>query len=98
LIAALRDKQTIQVCEACSGRLLAALQAPDAGRIAALRFSPDSTQLAALEANAQVQLWDLRLIRQQLKQMQLDWDLPSYPGPDASSSAAPLTLETDSHP
>src|SRR5262249_7508049 len=63
---------------------LATLTSPESSssepqRIIGLAFSPDGTYLAAacLTPRA-VQLWDLRLIRQQLGARGLDWDLPPY--------------------
>jgi tetratricopeptide (TPR) repeat protein len=57
-------------------------------------FSPDGSQLvtyAGEEGNLHV--WDLRLIRRQLKEMDLDWDLPAFPAPDKSQLAqAPLRV------
>src|SRR5262249_34698331 len=38
------------------------------------------------------QVWDLRAIRQQLKEMDLDWDLPPYPAPP-SETAKPLHVK-----
>lgn len=32
-------------------------------------------------AEGTIQLWDLRLIRQQLASMNLDWGMPPYPEP-----------------
>jgi WD40 repeat protein len=59
------------------------------------QFSPDGSQLAAAQANKQVQLWDLRLIRQELAQMNLDWDMPPYPPAAIPAGAAPVTLEVE---
>jgi WD40 repeat protein len=39
------------------------------------------SQLATVGANGTIQLVELRLIREQLATMNLDWDLPSYPAP-----------------
>lgn len=43
-------------------------------------FSPDTSQLVThAGTEGAFQVWDLRLIRRQLKEMELDWDLPAYP-------------------
>jgi tetratricopeptide (TPR) repeat protein len=56
-------------------------------------FSPDGSQLVTYAGRAgALHVWDLRLIRGQLKDMGLDWDLPSYP-PPSSENAQPLRLE-----
>jgi hypothetical protein len=58
-----------------------------------LCFSPDGHQLATMEDNQRVPLvWDLRLIRQRLAAMKLDWDLPPSPPSKPSPKPAPLTL------
>jgi hypothetical protein len=41
-----------------------------------IAFDDTGTQLAAVIASGALQLWDLRLIRQLLAAMKLDWDLP----------------------
>ena len=46
------------------------------------------------QAFQKVQLWDLRLVRQELAQMNLDWDLPPYP-PPAEDSQTPVSLQID---
>jgi hypothetical protein len=51
--------------------------------------------LAALQADQQVQLWDLRLIRQELEQMHLDWNMPPYPPVEKAAAAGPVTLELE---
>ena len=39
-------------------------------------------------------IWDLRVIRSQLKDMGLDWERPDYP-PCAPAKATPLRLKVD---
>jgi hypothetical protein len=54
-------------------------------------FSPDGSQLVTdAGRDGAFQVWDLREIRRQLKEMGLDWDRPSYPPP--SDSARPLRV------
>ncbi len=50
---------------------------PQSSRIITLPpcFSPDGGQLAVATHNHAIQLWDLRLIRRQLQEMDLDWDM-----------------------
>jgi WD40 repeat protein/tRNA A-37 threonylcarbamoyl transferase component Bud32 len=79
------SSQSVHLLQVASGRELAVLDPPHrSGDICAIRFSPDGTQLAVLLRNGDVQLWDLRLIRQRLASMGLDWDEPPYP-PAAST-------------
>src|SRR5262249_36163215 len=56
-------------------------------------FSADGSQLAThgIQDGA-FQVWDLRLIRKQLKELDLDWDLPPYSTPTAEP-AAPLRVQ-----
>jgi hypothetical protein len=42
-----------------------------------------------------VQLWNLRLIRQELAQMHLDWDMPPYPPVEQAAGIGPVTLEVE---
>jgi hypothetical protein len=41
-------------------------------------FSPDNTQLLITYEPGFAELWNLRLIRQELAEMGLDWDHPPY--------------------
>src|SRR5262249_38924976 len=56
-------------------------------------FSPDGSQLVTYAGrDGAFQVWNLRAIRQQLKEMDLDWDLPPYPAPP-SESTKPLRVQ-----
>ena len=57
-------------------------------------FTPDGTRLIITGslADGGIHIWDLRLIRRQLKAMDLDWDAPDYP-PEPSTASGPLRLE-----
>jgi WD40 repeat protein/serine/threonine protein kinase len=59
-------------------------------------FSHDGSYLATAGENAAIQVWDLRLIRQQLAGMNLDWDLPPYPA--AAKDDRPRSLSVHVHP
>jgi hypothetical protein len=59
------------------------------------QFSPDGTHLAAVQQDKQTQLWDVRLIRQELKEMHLDWDTPPFPPAEQSATASPVSLAID---
>jgi tetratricopeptide (TPR) repeat protein len=55
-------------------------------------FSPDGSQLVTdATRDGAFQVWDLRKIRRQLKEIGLDWDRPSYP-PPTPDSARPLRV------
>jgi WD40 repeat protein len=68
-----------------SGRLVAKLEDPNGDVSTWLGFTPDGTQLivAARYAGA-IHRWDLRAIRERLKNMNLDWDWPEFPAAAAS--------------
>jgi tetratricopeptide (TPR) repeat protein len=56
------------------------LQAPEAGRLSPNRFSPDGALLLADgEETGTCYLFDLRRIRAQLAELDLDWQAPPYP-------------------
>jgi serine/threonine protein kinase/WD40 repeat protein len=98
MMARMIDGQSIQLLETLTEKPLATLEAPVASRVAKFQFSPDGTQLAAVQVDQQVQLWDLRLIRQELAQMDLDWDLPPYPPAATTPAQGAVTLEVESAP
>ena len=60
---------------------------------APMGFSPDGSQMIAQAEESRLQVWDLRLIRQQLADMKLDWDLPPYPPLDEPRPALPAPLK-----
>jgi len=58
---------------------LATIETAEPMQFSGLSFSPDDTRLAAPDGNHQIHCWDLRLIRQHLAAMSLDWALPPLP-------------------
>jgi tetratricopeptide (TPR) repeat protein len=94
LLAITRTLHRVQLVDPTSGRELATLVAPDEHLIHGLCFNHDGTQLAATTGDHGVQLWDLRLLRQQLAAMELDWDRRRYPLPDAEISK-PILVEVE---
>jgi WD40 repeat protein len=74
-----------------SFRELATLESPDPQLLSWLCFSPDGSRLAAATETKQIQLWDLRLIRQQLAAMKLDWDAPPLPPAATNEFGGPIT-------
>jgi serine/threonine protein kinase/WD40 repeat protein len=95
-LALASDAQVVRLVELSSGRELATLAAPDVQRpIFKLAFSADGSQLAGVMGDSRVQLWDLRLLRQQLGDMGLDWDAPPFPPVAAGTEAGPLTVTVE---
>jgi WD40 repeat protein len=81
----------IRLIDPGSGKDLAMLEAPDDNTTTWLCFSPDGSQLAAATDNHTIHLWDLRSIREQLKELGLDWDAAAYRPPPAG--LVPVSVE-----
>jgi WD40 repeat protein len=63
-----------------SGAEIARLTVPEQTGVAPQCFSPDGSQLVAIGYESElVYIWDLRALRAQLKELDLDWDQPDYP-------------------
>jgi WD40 repeat protein len=87
------SRGTIRLVEAGSGKDVACLTFPEASRYFPTCFSPDGAYLAASQVDANgIYVWDLRLIRRQLKKLDLDWDAPEFP---AAPKAAPRRVVVD---
>jgi WD40 repeat protein len=80
--------------------VLADLEAPGDAIISYLRFSADGSQLFAVEWDQQVQVWDLRRIRAELRKLNLDWSAPPIPAEIASTGPAPkpVRIVLEEHP
>jgi WD40 repeat protein len=89
------DLHKIQLLDTFTEQPLATLEAPGTIMLGLCQFSPDGSQLAVVQIDQQVQLWDLRLLRQELAQMHLDWDAPPYPPVNKAIAAGPVTLEVE---
>lgn len=62
----------LRLVDPLTGKEYARLTSPDNRILKALRFSPDGRWLAAA-TEANVQLWDLQLLRRELVALKLDW-------------------------
>ncbi|MCI0360349.1 MAG: serine/threonine-protein kinase [Planctomycetaceae bacterium] len=83
----------VQLLDSATGRHLATLEMPAPVDPVTPAFTPDGAQLAVACQSQVIQLWDLRLIRQQLAAMGLDWELPDYPPADTNHQrASPLRV------
>jgi WD40 repeat protein len=81
----------IRLVDPGTGREFASLEGYDSQAVGNMAFSPDGTQLAMSGWNHPTQLWDLRLIRNQLGAMGVDWSLPPYPSvPNLTAHPRPL--------
>jgi serine/threonine protein kinase/WD40 repeat protein len=96
LLALAMSRDVVRLIHPATGRDLATLRVPDADVIGHLWFAPDCGQLVARTAGPErLQVWDLRLIRRQLKDRGLDWDLPALPPAPDPRALTPLRLEVD---
>jgi serine/threonine protein kinase/WD40 repeat protein/tetratricopeptide (TPR) repeat protein len=88
LLAVLHDVSEVRLLDPETGREFARLPAAGCPQC----FSADGSQLVTGGVRGGVfQVWDLRLIRRQLKELGLDWDLPAYPPPP--EPAKPLRVQ-----
>jgi WD40 repeat protein len=95
ILAVLHGRNTgVKLVSTADGQELATLEA---GR--PLSFSPDNCLLAtAAEDQTTLLLWDLRLIRQRLADMGLDWDLPGLPPAAKGTESERLVLRVLTRP
>jgi hypothetical protein len=83
----------VRLLDVASAREVAVLEDPSLDRVLQAVFTPDGTRLIAVYLN-RIQVWDLRLIREQLKGLGLDWDWPEFPpAPASRGSSERLKLE-----
>jgi serine/threonine protein kinase/WD40 repeat protein/tetratricopeptide (TPR) repeat protein len=72
---------------------IARLVSPEPGGLGPSGFSPDGTLLLATGAETgDLYVFDLRRIRTQLAELDLDWDLPAYPPARPADNNPALTL------
>ncbi|MGH7968328.1 MAG: WD40 repeat domain-containing protein, partial [Limisphaerales bacterium] len=98
LLAVIHALYEIQVVKVPTCEVVATLRVPTIARLSSLCFSPDGAKLAALEWSGQIDLWDLRLIRQELLKLSLDWDLPPFPAGSEIPQPGPPVLQLDAGP
>lgn len=80
----------LQLIDPVSGRELTKLPSSTLGFLSCSRFSRDGGYLVVANNN-HPELWDIRRVRERLKALELDWDLPSLP---ERSPAAPIRALT----
>ena len=79
-LAVVPSWNTVRLMDTATGHELATLEVPDVHeRIQALSFSPDDSRLVVGSVAHKLHVWDLRLVRQRLASMGLDWDAPALP-------------------
>jgi serine/threonine protein kinase/WD40 repeat protein len=84
----------IRLVDQVTGREVAMLEDPDLDRTDHAVFTPDGTKLIAVNGVKGISVWDLRRIRRQLKELDLDWDWPEFePAANADVPRTPLQLQ-----
>jgi WD40 repeat protein len=81
LMALHLSPQQILLADAATGRAIAHLSTLQPFNPAPLAFSPDGTRLVASTNQSTLLLWDLRAVRKELAQRDLDWAQRPYPPP-----------------
>ena len=94
-LVAMRSGQTsIQLRDLATGEVLATLQSPLRSHVTQVAFSPDDTQLAVAHwGTRELLVWDLRILREELAKMGMDWARPPFP-PEADNSTFKLASVT----
>ncbi len=88
----------IRLAETETNREIARLTGPEPWYSPAC-FTPDGTKLIATSTSQKaIHVWDLRLLRQELAELGLDWDWPEFPPPSASPDDGPLQVTLDAGP
>jgi serine/threonine protein kinase/WD40 repeat protein len=83
----------IHLIDPNTGREFAPLQDPEFDRAGFITFSPNGTQLVVTGYDSQaLHVWDLRAIRRQLADLDLDWKLPPYEPDGAAFSPLHVDL------
>jgi WD40 repeat protein/Tfp pilus assembly protein PilF len=99
LLALETGQGVIRLLDVDSGREYAQLEDPNHDRARFLFFSADGTQLVVPTNDSQtVHIWDLRQLRNGLRELGLDWDAPPYPpAPQGTEDSArePLRLHVE---
>jgi WD40 repeat protein len=81
--------------DANTGVELATLTPPENFPASGLSFHSSGSRLAASCNHHTVQIWDLGAIREQLRLLRLDWNLPLYPSRREEPSALQVRIERE---
>jgi WD40 repeat protein len=73
MIALCPEVNLLQLVDAATGRKIAAFHSPVPKNVRHVAFSADGRTLAVSTFVKDIQLWDLRALRQELSEMKLDW-------------------------
>ncbi|HWW02960.1 MAG TPA: protein kinase [Candidatus Acidoferrum sp.] len=98
LLAAVHGTYEIQLMLVPSCEVVATLRVPSLAHVSSLAFSPDGTKFAALEWSGQLDLWDLRVVRDELVKLNLDWELPPLSVATNATPVGPTMMQLDAGP
>jgi WD40 repeat protein len=90
----LEQRGLLALVEVDSGRELARLEDPNLDGAIFMVFSPDGSRLVTVNHSdsGMIHVWDLRAIREHLKELGLDWDAAPLP-PAADQRARPIEVQ-----
>jgi len=81
---------TVRLLDTKSWKELATLSGPEPQYLSSIAFNSDDSMLAIGCETKEIQLWNLRLIRQELAEMKLDWETPSLSTGTPRSETFPI--------
>jgi serine/threonine protein kinase/WD40 repeat protein len=91
----MRGRSSVRLVDLESGRVLAALEAPDDANTYELKFSPDGRFLAAAQTDYRMNVWDLSRLRSHLQKLDLAMGLPDLFAGSAPSDAGGTVKQID---
>jgi len=74
MLAVAINRYSVRLLQTSTGRELATLESPESLDVFRACFNADGTRLAVASGLGPIQLWDLRVLRQQLAALKLDWE------------------------
>ncbi len=96
IAASWNNSSAVKLSDPKTGRAIATLDDPNQDRTPVAAFTPDGTRLVCMGPESEsFHIWDLRLIRESLKGVGLDWDRPPFPAitPRGETPVAPIRIE-----
>ena len=89
----------VMLIEVDTGRRVAMLEIPEKPPVFFdLSFTADGSRLIAAADHAGCCVWDIRVLRACLAQLNLDWNRPLFPNTDSASPKPAIQLEVDLGP
>jgi WD40 repeat protein len=96
-LAAISKAGTIDLVDLAHREMVANLECPLPLDIRALSITPDGTRILLTGREGHIlHIWDLRVVRENLAAIGLDWDLPPYPPRENAVTPPPLRASISS--